>query len=301
MLSLSDVIDMCRVPAGKKIKLKEFHTNWNVGESKEADVERRHEARRLLEQDVHELALSQELLYASQSWSVLVIFQAMDAAGKDGTIAHVMAGVNQQGVEVFSFKQPSAEELGHDFLWRCSKSLPVRGRIGIFNRSYYEEVLVVKVHPELLANQKIPNANPAKKSFWKGRYKDINQFERHLTRNGTQVVKFFLNVSKDEQKRRFLSRIDDPTKNWKFSPNDLIERAHWDEYMSAYEEMLNATSTKSAPWYVIPADEKVTAHLLVAQILSNSIQKLGLKFPELTPSQHESLIECKVKLEAEID
>jgi PPK2 family polyphosphate:nucleotide phosphotransferase len=300
MLNLSDVVEMCRVPTGKKIKLKDYHTNWN-GDQEVPGSEQRCEARRLLEQDVHQLSRSQELLYASQSWSVLVILQAMDAAGKDSTIAHVMAGVNQQGVDVVSFKQPSAEDLQHDFLWRCSKSLPVRGRIGIFNRSYYEEVLVVKVHPELVASQRIPHANPGKKSFWKARYKDINQFERHLARNGTLIVKFFLNMSKAEQKRRLLARIDDPTKNWKFSPNDLHERSFWNEYMAVYEDMLNATSTKYAPWYVIPADEKVTAHLLVAQILSDSIQKLGLNFPELTPSQHEALIECKVKLEAEVD
>lgn len=300
MVNLSDVIEMCRVPLDKKIKLKDFQTSWE-GDPHESGAEKRTEARRLLQEDVHQLSLSQQLLYASQSWSVLMILQAMDAAGKDSTISHVMAGVNQQGVDVVSFKQPSAEDLAHDFLWRCSKELPVRGRIGIFNRSYYEEVLVVKVHPELIVNQRIPDANPAKKSFWKGRYKDINQFERHLVRNGTLIVKFFLNVSKDEQKRRFLARIDDPTKNWKFSPNDLHERSRWNDYMSAYEDMLNATSTKHAPWHVIPADHKVTAHLLVAQILSASIQNLGLKFPELTPSQHDALIESKSKLEAEAD
>lgn len=298
MLNLSDVIEMCRVPEGKKIKLRDFHTNWEADGSGTA-AERRHEARRLLQEDVHELAASQELLYAADSWSVLVIIQAMDAAGKDSTIEHVMSGVNPQGVDVHSFKRPSDEELGHDYLWRCSKVLPECGRIGIFNRSYYEEVLVVKVHPELIANQRIPDANPGKRSFWKSRYKDINQFERRLVRNGTRIVKFFLNVSKDEQKRRFLARIDDPRKNWKFSSGDLIERAHWDEYMSAYEDMLNATSTESAPWFVIPADQKATTHLLVATILSNEIHQLNLKFPELTTSQHEALIECKVKLETE--
>jgi len=297
-VNLSDVIDMCRVPADKKVKLKDLHTSWDGGDSV-TESSRRDEAKQLLQEDVHHLESAQELLYASRSWSVLVIFQAMDAAGKDGTIAHVMSGINPQGCEVFSFKQPSAEELDHNFLWRCSKALPERGRIGIFNRSYYEEVLVVKVHPEYLANQRIPGANPGKKSFWKARYKDINMFERHLVRNGTQIVKFFLNVSKDEQKRRFLARIDDPSKNWKFSAADVAERAHWNEYMSAYEDMLNATSTKYAPWYVVPADQKPTAHLLVAQILSNTIHKLGLKSPELIPSQHEALIEAKAKLEAE--
>ncbi len=300
MLSISDVIEMCRVPAGKKFKLKDVATNWS-GDTAIPASDRRREARKLLEQDVQKLAVSQELLYASQSWSILVIFQAMDAGGKDGTIEHVMAGANPQGVEVTSFKQPSEKELNHTFLWRCSNALPERGRIGIFNRSYYEEVLVVKVHPEILARQRLPNANPLKKSFWKARYKDINQFERHLVRNGTKVVKFFLNVSKEEQKRRFLDRIDDPAKNWKFSPNDLSERARWNEYMSAYEDLLNATSTKHAPWFVIPADEKLAAHRLVAQILSSEIHKLGLKSLEVTPQQHETLIECRAKLEAEVD
>ena len=300
MLNLTDVIEMCRVPVGKKIRLNDYHPNWEAdGLGTAAD--RLSEARRLLVEDVQELERSQEVLYAADSWSVLVIIQAMDAAGKDGTIKHVMTGINPEGVKVVSFKQPSVEELDHDYLWRCSKELPERGRIGIFNRSYYEEVLVVKVHPELVDKQRIPGANPGEKSFWKSRYKEINQFERRLTRNGTRIIKFFLNISKDEQKRRFLARIDDPTKNWKFSPGDLVERAHWDEYMSAYEAMLNATSTKSAPWFIIPADQKVTTHLLVATILSSEIRKLNLKFPTLTTSQHEALIECKARLQAEAD
>ena len=299
-MNLSDVIELCRVPEGKKIKLKDYHTDWD-GDATGSAADRRREARRLLAEDVQQLRTSQELLYAADSWSVLVIFQAMDAAGKDGTIEHVMSGINPQGVDVVSFKRPSDEELDHDYLWRCSKALPERGRIGIFNRSYYEEVLAVKVHPEFIANQRIPDANPEKKSFWKSRYKDINQFERRLERNGTRIIKFFLNVSKDEQKRRLLARIDDPAKNWKFSSGDLVERALWDEYMSAYEEMLCSTSTKTAPWFVIPADEKPTAHLLVASILSSEIRKLDLKFPELTLEQHAALIECKMKLEAESD
>lgn len=298
MLNMSDVINMCRVPDGKKFKLKDLHTSWDGGASV-TESKRRNEAKRLLQQDIQHLESAQELLYADHRWSVLVILQAMDAAGKDGTIRHVMSGVNPQGCEVFSFKQPSAEDLSHNFLWRCSKCLPERGRIGIFNRSYYEEVLVVKVHPEYVANEQIPGANPGKKSFWKARYKDINQFERHLVRNGTRIVKFFLNISKEEQKQRFMSRLEDPSKHWKFSLGDLAERSHWNEYMAAYEEMLNATSTKHAPWYVIPADQKPTAHLLVAQILSNEIQKLGLKIPELTPAQHEALVDAKAKLEAE--
>lgn len=300
MLKLSDVIEMCRVTSEKKVRIKDLHTTWETG-STATEAKRRHEAKSLLAEDVQHLSDSQEMLYASHTWSVLVIFQAMDAAGKDSTIEHVMKGVNPQGVDVVSFKQPSSEELNHNFLWRCSKALPENGRIGIFNRSYYEEVLVVRVHPELLANQRIPGANPSKKSFWKARYKDINSFERHLARNGTLIVKFFLNVSKAEQKRRFLSRIDDPAKNWKFSAGDITERRFWNQYMAAYEDMLNATSTKYAPWYVIPADDKPTAHMLVAQILSSSIQKLGVKIPELPPSQHEALVECKATLEAETD
>lgn len=298
MLNLTDVIQMCRVPEKERVRLKDYHSNWDSSGTG-LGSERRDEARRLLVEDVKELEQAQELLYAANTWSVLVILQAMDAAGKDGTIKHVMSGVNPQGVDVVSFKQPSAEELDHDYLWRCSKELPERGRIGIFNRSYYEEVLVVKVHPEYLAKERIPGANPEKKSFWKSRYKEINQFERRLVRNGTRIVKFFLNISKAEQKRRFLARIDDPQKNWKFSPVDLSERAHWDEYMSAYEDMLGATSTRQAPWYVIPADQKVIAHLLVAKILSHEIQKLNLTYPTVNAAQHEGLIAARAKLEAE--
>lgn len=300
MLNSVDVIQMCRVPEKEKIRLKDYHTTWDSSGNDDGS-ELRDEARRLLLKDVHDLEEAQELLFASDTWSVLVILQAMDAAGKDSTIKHVMSGVNPQGVDVVSFKQPSAEELDHDYLWRCSKELPERGRIGIFNRSYYEEVLVVKVHPEYLAKERIPGANPAKKSFWKSRYKEINQFERRLVRNGTRIIKFFLNVSKDEQKHRFLARIDDPKKNWKFSAADLTERQHWDDYMSAFEDMLSATSTKSAPWYIIPADQKPIAHLLVAKILSTEIRKLDLKYPTVTPAQHEALIASRAKLEAETD
>ena len=298
MLNLSDVVEMCRVPADKKIKLSQFPTLWN-GDNQLANGEIKREAKQLLERDVNRLIDAQELLYAARKWAVLVILQGMDAGGKDGTIGHVMAGVHPQGVKVAAFKSPTPQELNHDFLWRCTKELPERGQIGIFNRSYYEEVLIVKVHPEMVAQQRIPDANPHKKSFWKARYKCINQFERHLARNGTLIVKFFLHLSKDEQKRRLLERIDDPKKNWKFSPQDLVEREHWSDYMAAYEEMLGSTSTKQAPWHIIPADDKPTARLLVAKILAHSIQKLDLQIPELTPSQHAALIECKTKLEAE--
>src|SRR5262249_34400069 len=217
----------------------------------------------LLSEDVAALAEAQDLLYASDTYAILLIFQAMDAAGKDGTIKHVMSGVNPQGCQVFSFKHPSAEELDHTFLWRCTKVLPERGRIGIFNRSYYEEVLIVRVHPEILAAQHIPGAKPNDK-LWRARYDDINCFERHLVQNGTVILKSFLNVSKEQQRQRFLERIRDPNKHWKFSDSDLGERAHWDDYMSAYEDAIEATSTEWAPWHVVPADHKWVSRAIVA-------------------------------------
>jgi PPK2 family polyphosphate:nucleotide phosphotransferase len=222
----------------------------------------------------------------------------MDAAGKDGTIKHVMSGVNPQGCQVYSFKHPSAEELNHNFLWRCMKALPERGRIGIFNRSYYEEVLIVKVHPELLVAQHVPDARPNDK-LWKKRYDDINRFERHLTRNGTKVLKFFLHISKDEQRKRFLERVDDPKKHWKFSPADLAERERWDDYMRVYEEALCATSTKWAPWYVVPADHKWVSRTMVAAIITRVVDSLNLSYPEVTPAQAQQIAEAKRRLEAE--
>jgi PPK2 family polyphosphate:nucleotide phosphotransferase len=221
----------------------------------------------------------------------------MDAAGKDGTIKHVMSGVNPQGCQVFSFKKPSSEELDHNFLWRYMRCLPERGRIGIFNRSYYEDVLVVKVHPELLGRQ-LPREKVGKK-FWEERYEDINAFERHLVRNGTLVLKFFLNVSKDEQKNRFLERLDRPEKNWKFSPSDLAERGHWDDYMAAYEDALSATSTEWAPWYVIPADYKWITRAVVADVITTAIRSLDLAYPQVTPEQKKLLAEARKKLDAE--
>jgi PPK2 family polyphosphate:nucleotide phosphotransferase len=222
----------------------------------------------------------------------------MDAAGKDGTIKHVMSGLNPQGCQVYSFKQPSPEELDHTFLWRCQKRVPERGRIGIFNRSYYEDVLVVKVHPELLEKQKLPPGKRGK-SFWQGRYDDINAFEQHLVRSGTIVLKFFLHVSKDEQKRRFLERLDNPEKNWKFSIADLAERGYWDDYMDAYEEALEATSTKCAPWYVVPADHKWVTRAVVADIVTTSLLNLGLEYPTVNDEQRQRLAEARVKLESE--
>jgi PPK2 family polyphosphate:nucleotide phosphotransferase len=222
----------------------------------------------------------------------------MDAAGKDGTIKHVMSGVNPQGCQVFSFKKPSAEDLDHNFLWRYSKCLPERGRIGIFNRSYYEDVLVVKVHPELIGRQ-VPRKKKVGKKFWAQRYEDINAFERHLVRNGTVILKFFLNVSKAEQKARFLDRLNRPEKNWKFSAADLAEREYWDDYMEAYEDALAATSTRWAPWYVIPADHKWVARAVVADIITTAIRDLDLRYPEVTEEQHKLLAVARAKLEAE--
>jgi PPK2 family polyphosphate:nucleotide phosphotransferase len=243
------------------------------------------QARAVAEHDLEafkeELATAQELLYACDTWAVLVILQALDAAGKDGTIKHVMSGVNPQGCEVVSFKQPSAEELAHDFLWRCARALPSHGRIGIFNRSYYEEVLVVRVHPETLGGEHLPVGAEPGPRLWRQRYDDINAFERHLHRNGTRVVKFFLHISKEEQRRRFLERLDDPAKHWKFSSSDLAERAHFDEYQAAYEEALSATSTPWAPWYVVPADHKYATRALVGGVLAHVIDQLDLRAPEV--------------------
>jgi PPK2 family polyphosphate:nucleotide phosphotransferase len=253
-----------------------------------------------LQQNIADLTEAQELLYANDVYSVLILFQAMDAAGKDGTIKHVMSGVNPQGVQVFSFKQPSAEELDHNFLWRYMRSLPERGRIGIFNRSYYEDVLVVRVHPEILERQKLP-AGKRDEKFWQNRYQDIRSFERHLARNGTVILKFFLNVSKKEQKRRFLERLENAEKHWKFSAADLAERAHWDDYMKAYEHALAATSTKYAPWYVIPADHKWVTRAVVADIVTSAIQGLGLRFPEVTKEQRQALKAARRQLEEEKD
>lgn len=298
MLTIKDALNLFRVKPDQKIKLRDCDPGWE-GDTQLSEHERREASAALLEKNIEELTEAQTLLYAADSWSVLVILQAMDAAGKDGTVKHVLSGVNPQGVQVYNFKQPSAEELDHDFLWRCAKVLPERGRIGIFNRSYYEEVLTVKVHHEFVANQKIPGADPARKKFWKNRYESINDFERHLTRNGTRVIKFFLNVSREEQKRRQLERINDPKKNWKFAPSDLVERAHWDEYMAAFELMLRETSTKQAPWYVIPADKKWVCRSLVATILAHEIRQLNLEFPKITNDQAQELARCKHELEAE--
>lgn len=253
----------------------------------------------MLAADIERLAELQDKLYANNTHALLVIFQALDAAGKDGTIKHVMSGINPQGCQVFSFKQPSAEDLDHDYLWRSFKALPERGRIGIFNRSYYEEVLVARVHPQILQRQQIPDS--ARKHPWKQRFEQINNFEKYLEANGIHVVKFFLNVSKAEQKRRFLERIERPDKNWKFSASDAKERQHWDEYMEAYEDCFNHTSTEWAPWHIIPADHKPTMRLAVARVLIHVLEGLDLKYPEVTAEQRAELLKAKHLLESEPD
>lgn len=253
----------------------------------------------LLASDVEELSALQELHYASNRHALLLIFQAMDAAGKDGSIRHVMSGVNPQGCQVFSFKHPSATELEHDFLWRSTQCLPERGRIGIFNRSYYEEVLIVRVHPEILRSQGLTDALLDDKAVWKGRYRSIVDLEKHLHRNGTRILKFFLHLSKEEQRKRFLERIDDPTKNWKLSLADMEERGFWDEYMRAYEACLSSTSTDIAPWYVVPADDKDNARLIVSQIVLETFRAFQMHEPEVTPQRRKELLVIRDRLVAE--
>jgi len=243
----------------------------------------------LLESHVAHLSSLQQLLYASNSFAVLLIFQAMDAAGKDGAIKHVMSGVNPQGCQVFSFKHPSATEQQHDFLWRTTRDLPERGRIGIFNRSYYEEVLILRVHPELLRSEGLPGALRHQTAVWHDRYRSIVDLERHLHANGTRIMKFYLHLSKDEQRRRFLDRIDEPQKNWKFSLADVEERKFWKHYMKAYEECLSATSTNDSPWYVVPADDKANARVIVSRIVLDTLEGLDMTYPETSPKRRQEL------------
>lgn len=297
-----DALDLLRVTPGKKFRLKDRDTSWALTKKlrdlgKEAVKEKAHE---LLTQSLHELTEAQDLLYADNRYAVLVVLQGMDAAGKDGTVKHVMSGVNPQGCQVFSFKQPSTEELDHTFLWRYQKSMPERGRIGIFNRSYYEDVLVVKVHPELVKRSQLPHRK-VNKSFWEDRYDDINAFERHLTRNGTVIIKFFLHMSKSEQRRRFLERLENPEKHWKYSPSDVAERSYWDDYQSAFEDALEATSTKWAPWYVIPADQKWATRALIAATLSHTIRSLDLHYPEVSEADRKNFEVARQNLLAEED
>ena len=281
------------VPPGKKISLKkDYDPGWKP------ETVDKEESIKLLDQGIELLAEFQDKLYAQDHYALLIIFQAMDAAGKDGAIKHVMSGLNPQGCQVYSFKAPSSEELDHDYLWRCFKALPERGRIGIFNRSYYEEVLVTKVHPEIIQKQRIPVEFKDKKVYER-RYEEINNFEKYLFSNGIVPVKFFLNVSKDEQKRRFLDRINRDEKNWKLSPADAKERGHWDAYMSAYEDCFRATSTKWAPWHVIPADNKWVSRLSVAAIVHRRLAELKLAYPRVSKEQKAALLETKTMLESE--
>jgi PPK2 family polyphosphate:nucleotide phosphotransferase len=285
--------DKFLVREGAKLDLKKRPTDFT------GDYTDKKQAQKDLEQNVERLRDLQDVLYAQDTQSLLIMFQAMDAAGKDGAIEHVMSGVNPQGCHVVSFKQPSSEELDHDFLWRCQKALPERGKIGIFNRSHYEEVLVVRVHPAILQSQQLPDAIKNDKDVWKKRFKSIREWEDHVARNGTQILKFFLNVSKKEQKKRFLARINEPEKNWKFSMGDVKERALWDDYMKAYTEAIEATSTASAPWYVIPADNKWFTRLAVSEIVVRKLQSMDLHYPVVSEAHLAELAEAKKRLEAE--
>ncbi len=286
-------IEKFRVKPGKKIRLKDHNPAWQPeGKTAQEDVEKTMAA------NLERLYEAQGKLYAKDESSILVVLQAMDAAGKDGLVKHVMSGLNPQGCSVHSFKAPSVEELDHSFLWRCMKVAPPRGHITIFNRSHYEEVLVVKVHPEILGKQKLP-PKMVTKAIWKERYEDINNFEQHLARNGTKIIKIFLNVSKEEQKRRFLERLDTPEKNWKFSLGDLAERRYWDDYMRAYDDMLEATSTKHAPWFIIPADHKYVARAAVAEILTTTILEVATDYPTVGPEAKLALAEARTKLMSE--
>ncbi len=288
------------VTPGKPLDMTLFNPEWKDDPELESfGIDKLHDqAKKILKTRRKELAEAQELLYADNRYSLLIIFQGRDAAGKDSTIEHVMSGVNPQGCQVFSFKAPSKEELDHNFLWRCWKAVPERGRIGIFNRSHYEEVLVVRVHPEFLDGQNIPKPLITN-DIWKERYEDINGFERHLTRNGTVVIKFFLNVSKEEQKNRFLKRLDEEKKNWKFSHSDLGERGHWDAYTEAFNDMLTETSTEHAPWYIIPADNKDVMRALVSRIIVDRLDELDLQYPELSEDETARLASAREALMAE--
>ncbi|MEO7318377.1 MAG: polyphosphate kinase 2 family protein [Chthoniobacteraceae bacterium] len=280
-----------RITDGKKFHLKDCDPA-DTGDLKSAEKPR---AQEMLKVGVQTLAELQDVLYAQDRWSVLLVFQAMDAAGKDSTIKHVMSGVNPQGCQVTSFKVPTSDDLDHDFLWRCMKQLPERGRIGIFNRSYYEETLVVRVHPEFLAGQKLP-PECVTKHIWHERFQDIRAFEHYLARNGTIILKFFLHVSRDEQKKRFLERIEQPEKNWKFSANDTKERAHWDDYMKAYEETIRKTATEDSPWFVVPADNKWFTRIVVASAIIDALAALDLKYPRLTAAQRAELSKAQETL-----
>jgi PPK2 family polyphosphate:nucleotide phosphotransferase len=291
-ITLKDLSDRYAVCNGSKFRLKDFEADdtWKLKSKEHAED--------LLEHSLDRLAELQGRLYAQNEWALLLIFQAMDAAGKDGTIKHVMSGVNPQGCEVYSFKAPSNEELDHDFLWRCMRRLPERGRIGIFNRSYYEETLVVRLHKEFLAKQKLPS-QLVTRHIWKERFEDIAAVERYLGRNGIIVRKFFLNVSKEEQKNRFLKRLDEPKKNWKFSPADIHERRFWPQYMEAYQDTITHTATEAAPWYVVPADHKWFTRLVVASVIVETLDSLKLKFPKVGPDIRKEFAAARAALAKE--
>jgi PPK2 family polyphosphate:nucleotide phosphotransferase len=291
--TIADFIRPFVVPTGKKISLRH---DYDPGYK--ADFLKKKEAAVKLRDGIEQLAKYQDMLYAQSTHALLLVFQALDAAGKDGTIKHVMSGINPQGCDVTSFKAPSAEELNHDYLWRCAKQLPERGRIGIFNRSYYEEVLVARVHPEVLQAQKLPPELEGK-GIWKRRFEEINSFEQYLTQNGIVILKFFLNVSKAEQKKRFLRRIDRPEKNWKFSAADVKERACWDQYMEAYEDVFNHTSTPHAPWHIIPADHKWFTRLAVAAVIYQTLSDLNLSYPTVSEGHRQELLKIREILDNE--
>jgi len=290
-LTSGKLVKPFQVRDGSRFRLKDYDPSDTAG------IGSKQEAKALLEEGVARLAELQDKLYAEDHWALLLIFQAMDAAGKDGVIKHVMSGVNPQGCQVYSFKSPSAEELNHDYLWRTMKSVPERGRIGIFNRSYYEEVLVVRVHPEFLKAQKTP-PSLVTKDIWKERFEDLCAYERYMTRNGILIRKFFLNVSKKEQKRRFMARLDEPEKNWKFSAADIRERALWDDYMSAYEDMIRHTSTPESPWHVVPADNKWFTRIAVAAAIVDTLTELKLAYPKLDPDKAKELTAARKALES---
>jgi PPK2 family polyphosphate:nucleotide phosphotransferase len=279
--------DAFRVREGKTIDLKKWPTEVQPYYKSKKDLET------MLSERIKELSELQTLLYASDRYAVLLIFQAMDAAGKDSAIKHVMSGVNPQGCQVYSFKHPSAEELDHDFLWRTTRALPERGRIGIFNRSYYEEVLIVRVHPEILQAERLPDDALDEKSIWRDRFRSIRHLEAHLHRSGTRIIKFFLHISKKEQRKRFLARLDEPDKNWKFNRKDLEEREYWKDYMKAYETCLSATSTTNSPWYAVPADDKRNARLIISEIILDTLRGLKMQYPELTKQQRNELQEIR--------
>jgi len=279
-----------RVRPGEKVRLE----NWPTTVKPVCKSRKQYQER--LQQHTEALSSLQRLHYASNQYALLLIFQGMDAAGKDGVIGHVLSGINPQGCEVFSFKQPSTEELQHDFLWRTTRRLPERGRIGIFNRSYYEEVLIVRVHPEILQAQGLPEELLNEKRIWKERYRSIVDLETHLHRNGTRIIKFFLHLSKDEQRKRFLERIDEPEKNWKFSLADIQERSYWERYMAAYEACLSVTSTRHTPWYIIPADDKDNARLIVSKIILDALRELKMAYPRTTPEHRQELESIRKKL-----